>query len=60
MNLAKFLTITCLKEHLRWLLLKISYTTFLGIVITISLDATQKTACCGWKSNDVAFCIPQP
>ena len=60
MNLAKFLTIPCLKEHLRWLLLKISYTTFLGIVITISLDATQKTACCGWKSHDVAFCIPQP
>ena len=54
-NLAKFLTIPCLKEHLRWLLLKIRYTTLLGIVITATLIVITITI-----TDDVAICIPPP
>ena len=57
-NFAKFQENTCarvsflikLQAWNRWLLLKIYYTAFLAIFITITLDAAQKTASCGWKS----------
>ena len=54
-NKVTFLRTPFLTDQLWWLLLKIRYTAFLAIAITITLDVVEKTTCCDWKSRWCCF-----